>query len=284
MPYTLISDSDDPSKEHLPALPAAGAHDVASALASASALVQAGVPADVVSESGVVASRPRRDRVYDRRARRRRLGYQLNTGPPDGTALVISSTPAPPTASGGATVTQPATAGQLAVATVPGGAAPPPDPEPVPPGRRGDLPVRREVRRACKRSALEAALAEHRQEALADLDENVLARSSQEPFQSRVRTWVDLCQAWAVEPWPISLEAVRNVAASLRRGGYRSAQNYFDAAVAYQERFREQAVDPLLKKAMRRYTRAILRRHPAEDGLPGGPALLVIGDPPATRA
>ena len=74
---------------------------------------------------------------------------------------------------------------------------------------------------------------------------------------------MDLCQAWAVEPWPISLEAIRSVAASLRRGGYRSAQNYFDAGVAYQERFREQAVDPLLKKAMRRYTWAVLR------GLPG---------------
>ena len=108
----------------------------------------------------------------------------------------------------------------------------------MPPGRRGDLPVRREVRRAC---------------------------------------------------WPISLEVVRSVAASLRRGGYRSAQNYFDAAVAYQERFREQAVDPLLKKAMRRYTRAVLR------GLPGSrlktvfpvdrlTALVVIGDAPAARA
>ena len=102
-------------------------------------------------------------------------------------ALVISSTPAPPTASGAATLTRPVAVGALTVATVHGGGGPPPDPEPVPPGRRGDLPVRRDVRR--KRSALEAALAEHRQEALADLDENVVA-------WSRVRTcWVDLCQA-----------------------------------------------------------------------------------------
>ena len=36
------------AKEHLPALPAAGAHDVASALEAASALVQAGVPAEVM--------------------------------------------------------------------------------------------------------------------------------------------------------------------------------------------------------------------------------------------
>ena len=35
-------------------------------------------------EFGVVAPRPRRDRVIDRRARQRSLGYQLNTGPPGG--------------------------------------------------------------------------------------------------------------------------------------------------------------------------------------------------------
>ena len=219
------------AKEHLPALPAAGARDVASALAAASALVQAGVPAEVL----VNLATWYRDHAG---------GSGSSTDGPGSVALVISSTPARPAASGEATVPQPATAGHLAVATVPRDSGPPPDPVPANPGRRGDLPVRREVRRACKRSALEAALAEHRRDALADLDENVLARSSQAPLQSRVRTWVDLCQAWAVEPWPISLEAIRNVAASLRRGGYRSAQNYFDAAVAYQERFREQAVDP----------------------------------------
>ncbi|CAE7887288.1 unnamed protein product [Symbiodinium necroappetens] len=133
--------------------------------------------------------------------------------------------------------------------------------------------VRRPIRRRCLpadgMTFLYAALPEHRQEALAELDERP--------------------GAWAVEPWPISLEAVRSVAASLRRGGYRSAQNYFDAAVAYQERFREQAVDPLLKKAMRRYTRAVLR------GLPGSrlkavfpvdrlTTLVTISDVPAARA
>jgi len=110
---------------------------------------------------------------------------------------------------------------------------------------------------ACKRTALEAALPENQAATLADLDDK---RSSQAPFQSRVRTWVDLCQAWAISPWP---DAVRKVAASFRRGGYKSVQNYFDAAATYQERFREEAVDPLLRRSMRRFTRAVLR------GLPG---------------
>ncbi|CAE7511741.1 unnamed protein product, partial [Symbiodinium sp. KB8] len=195
------------AKEHLPALPAAGAHDVASALASASALVQAGVPAEVL----VSLASWHRDHT----------GTGSSTDRPGSEALVISSTPPPGSIGRGRNRRRSA---------VPGDEGPPPDPAPVPPGRRGDLPVRREVRRACKRSALEAALAEHRQEALADLDENVLA--------------------------------VRSVAASLRRGGYRSAQNYFDAAVAYQERPARQA---------------------AED-LPGGSADRPGGDAPTARA
>ncbi|CAE7720342.1 unnamed protein product [Symbiodinium microadriaticum] len=45
------------------------------------------------------------------------------------------------------------------------------------------------------------------------------------------------CQVWAVEPWPITVDAISKVTASLRRGGYKSAQNHFDAAASYQERY-----------------------------------------------
>ena len=128
---------------------------------------------------------------------------------------------------------------------------------------RPDIPIRREVRRASKRAAIEAALEENRDAALADIDGNILARSSQAPFQSRVRTWTDVCHAWAQEPWPITAEKLRMVAASFRRGGYRSVQNYFDSATTYQEHFLGIVVEPLLRKAMRRYTRAVTR------GLPG---------------
>ena len=48
-------------------------------------------------------------------------------------------------------------------------------------------------------------------------------------------------------------------AANLRRGRYRSAQNYFDAAVTYQEHFRGQPVDPLLRRAIRHYAKAVVR-------------------------
>ena len=124
---------------------------------------------------------------------------------------------------------------------------------------RGDIPVRRDGRRACKRTALQAALPENQVDSLADLDGAILARSSEGPFRSRVRTWVDLTAAWALPAWPISLDSVRKVAASLRRGRYRSAQNYFDAAVTYQEHFRGESVDPLLRRALRRYAKAVVR-------------------------
>ncbi|CAE7823377.1 unnamed protein product [Symbiodinium sp. CCMP2592] len=124
---------------------------------------------------------------------------------------------------------------------------------------RADIPVRRDGRRACKRTALQAALPELQAESLADLDGAIMARSSEGPFRSRVRTWVDFTAAWALPAWPISLDSVRKVAASMRKGRYRSAQNYFDAAVTYQEHFRGELVDPLVRRAIRRYAKAVVR-------------------------
>ncbi|CAE7517835.1 unnamed protein product [Symbiodinium sp. CCMP2592] len=154
---------------------------------------------------------------------------------------------------------------------------------------RPDIPVRRAVVRASKWLALEAALPENREAALAEVEQNILARSSQAPFQSRVRTWIEMSESWGLEPWPLTATNIRSVAASLRRGGYRSAQNYFDAAVTYQEHFNGVLVEPILKKAIRRFCRAIRR------GLPGSKLkaafpvdrlapLIVPSDPAADRA
>ena len=69
---------------------------------------------------------------------------------------------------------------------------------------RSDIPVRRDGRRA-----LQAALPENQRESLADLDGAIMARSSEGPFQSRVRTWVDFTASWALPAWPITLDAGR---------------------------------------------------------------------------
>ncbi|CAE7199054.1 unnamed protein product [Symbiodinium sp. CCMP2592] len=185
---------------------------------------------------------------------RPRRGQTADFGPAPSNQIV----PAGPAIGPSATAVVP-TGGPVVVAATVRGPIPPPATVPDRPAeRRKDIPLRRDTRRACKRTAFEAALPENREAALAEIDENILAKSSQAPFQSRVRTWQEAC-----ETWPISAEAVRKVAATFRRGGYRSVQNYFDAAVAYQEQFRGEAVDPLIRRAMRRYARAVVR------GLPG---------------
>ena len=244
--------------EHLPVLPKVGASDLDSAVALASAAVAEGVPPEVFEK--LVAWRADRDL---------RAAGGAAGGP--GPLLPAGGTPSPP-----ATVMIP-----THMSLVPaGGQEPRPATVMIPTSTtdrprgdgpalpeeaasRPDIPIRREVRRASKRAAIEAALEENRDAALADIDGNILARSSQAPFQSRVRTWTDVCHAWAQEPWPITAEKLRMVAASFRRGGYRSAQNYFDSATTYQEHFLGIVVEPLLRKAMRRYTRAVTR------GLPG---------------
>ncbi|CAE7559110.1 unnamed protein product [Symbiodinium sp. CCMP2592] len=266
--------------EHLPLLPTLGAVDVESALARASALVAGGVPATVLESLASWRSRQVEGPPVEPA---RSLEGPRSAGPAPSTQLV----PARPTLGTSATAIVPAAGHASASAT---GSQAIPSPATVsdrPAEKRRDIPARRDVRRACKRTALEAALPENRAAALAEIDENILAKSSQAPFQSRVRSWVEACETWAVDPWPISADAVRKVAASFRRGGYRSVQNYFDAAVSYQEQFRGEAVDPLIRRAMRRYSKAVVR------GMPGSKlkaifsvdslvALVVRVDPPGS--
>ena len=214
---------DIQAQEFLPLLPAAGVRDLRGALADTGALLLAGVPEEVLLR--LVAWRPAPAGP----------GRDLLPRP------AVSQLAQSPGGPGGAPAEQAA------------------EEERQERPARGDIPVRRDGRRACKRTALQAALPENQVESLADLDGAILARSSEGPFRSRVRTWVDLTAAWALPAWPISLDSVSKVAASLRRGRYRSAQNYFDAAVTYQEHFRGESVDPLLRRALRRYAKAVVR-------------------------
>ncbi|CAE7834138.1 unnamed protein product [Symbiodinium sp. CCMP2592] len=126
------------------------------------------------------------------------------------------------------------------------------------PSRQASKAFNRPAQAQPVRADIPAALPELQAE-LADLDGAIMARSSEGPFRSRVRTWVDFTAAWALPAWPISLDSVRKVAASMRKGRYRSAQNYFDAAVTYQEHFRGELVDPLVRRAIRRYAKAVVR-------------------------
>lgn len=147
-----------------------------------------------------------------------------------------------------------------------------PDP-PAQEAARGDLPVLGDMsRRASFTLALKAAQPNNRKRSLAELDRDVTARSSAPSQESRLRTFRSLAAAWEVSPFPLSVESIRCVAASLKAGGYRSSQLYFQAAINYQLRTLHETVHPLLRSLIRDMNRSIKR------GL--GPAKLKHGFDP----
>ena len=133
----------------------------------------------------------------------------------------------------------------------------------VPEPLRPDLPARRYTPRASMQVAMDAGAPNNRKRALAQLDDAVLASSTRDPMQSRLRTWTTLCRQWNVEPWPLDLYNVRAVAASLKAGAYKSAELYFDAAIWHQIHVRQEAVSPSLRRVLKDMVRSIKR------GLPG---------------
>ena len=82
-------------------------------------------------------------------------------------------------------------------------------------------------------------------------------------MESRIKTWQDLCRVWQLDPWPISLENIRAVAASLKAARYKSAIQYFEAAIWHQTHRRHEPFDPNLRRLIKSYVRSIRR------GMPG---------------
>ena len=70
----------------------------------------------------------------------------------------------------------------------------------------------------------------HAEEALRDFRENVYARSARRPNDARWTTWCKICEAWKIDPVPLSTYVIEKVGASLRKGGYRSSAQYFSRA------------------------------------------------------
>lgn len=106
--------------------------------------------------------------------------------------------------------------------------------------------------------ALAAAQPNNRSRALEFLEQDIIARSSQPALQSRLRTWRALCSAWELAPFPLTFANVKSVAASLKWGGYRSAQLYFQAAIGHQVRHL-QIPDPFIRALVKDVRRSIRR-------------------------
>ena len=125
--------------------------------------------------------------------------------------------------------------------------------------RRDLPPVGDMAGRASFTLALKAAQPNNRKRALKELDQDVVARSSAPSQESRLRTFRALAAAWEVDPFPLSAESIRCVAASLKAGGYRSSRLYFQAAIKYQLRILHDTVHPLLRSLIRDMNRSIKR-------------------------
>ena len=205
---------DIQAQEFLPLLPAAGVRDLRGALADTGALLLAGVPEEVLLR--LVAWRPAPAGP----------GRDLLPRP------AVSQLAQSPGGPGGAPAEQAA------------------EEERQERPARGDIPVRRDGRRACKRTALQAALPENQVESLADLDGAILARSSEGPFSVQ---GPDM----GGSDGGLGLAGVADLPGLGEEGRGEPAEGQVSlGTVTYQEHFRGESVDPLLCRALRRYAKA----------------------------
>ena len=107
--------------------------------------------------------------------------------------------------------------------------------------------------------ALQAAAPNNRKRALDNLQADILAKSTTPAQESRLKTYRALCSAWEVPAFPLSLESVKCVAASLKAGFYRSPQLYFQAAAGYQMRTLGLPVDSLVRGTIKEVVRSVKR-------------------------
>eukprot|EP00438_Fugacium_kawagutii_P016783 Skav217461 [mRNA] locus=scaffold1405:68992:70746:+ [translate_table: standard] len=107
--------------------------------------------------------------------------------------------------------------------------------------------------------AVQAGHPNNRKRSLEALDADILAKSTNPSVLSRLRTWKALAATWEIPPWPLHVETVRCIGASLKAGGYRSAALYFSTAVQHQLRELGEPVAPVVHHAIKDTIRSITR-------------------------
>ena len=111
-------------------------------------------------------------------------------------------------------------------------------------GLRGDAPV---VRSRGIGSLPKWNGRKERADALADLMSNVEARTTNKTTWYQWRTSQKALAEWNLTPWPITTEKVIHLAASLKRGGFRSARNYRSLYRVQAERRGQEVTSQLLR-------------------------------------
>ena len=97
------------------------------------------------------------------------------------------------------------------------------------PGRR-DAPTNKPTARGSLKRALEAALPENRDSAIAAVKSDMFAQTSIAPRESLWRTWCTIAEAWGHKPIPITRDLAIHMAASFKKGDYRSGRAYYGRA------------------------------------------------------
>ena len=124
---------------------------------------------------------------------------------------------------------------------------------------RSNQPPVRKRRRASLADALLAGEPAERNRALEELDSEVLAKTTVGPYESRILVWRKLCAKWELPAFPLDERNVRAVGASLKRGRYRSSEQYFSAAASYQLRRLHLTVPSHVKAVIRDCVRSVRR-------------------------
>ena len=124
---------------------------------------------------------------------------------------------------------------------------------------RADQPPVRKRQRASLQEALLAGEPSNRAQALEELDKEVLAKTTTGPYESRILVWRRLCAKWELPAFPLDERNVRAVAASLKRGRYRSSEQYFSAAASFQVRRLHMPVPSHLRAIIRDCIRSVRR-------------------------
>ena len=87
----------------------------------------------------------------------------------------------------------------------------------------------------------------------------MLAKTTMGPYESSLLVWCRLCAQWEVPAFPLDERNVRAVAASLKRGRYRSSEQYFSAAASFQVRRLHLAVPSHVRAIIRDCIRSVHR-------------------------
>ena len=159
------------------------------------------------------------------------------------------------------------------------------------PGLRADAPGRLERRFVGLPRLLDD---EARARALAYLDRDVLATTTQRTNSARMRTIEAALKLWGIPLWPPTPVAWKALAATLKMGRYSSASIYFSTYRTTAERM-GYALDELSVRSIKDYTRSCLRGlgEPSRPrplpfellpSLPGGRAAWVASGPVNPRA